>query len=84
MGDARIMEHKTKILEVKGAVADVELIAKDGNLDDVNGLIIRGRIRFHDGDLEFYVDNSKKYGCIYEKDDKNVERVNLSTTDMED
>ena len=77
------MKHVTKILDVKGAVTDVELIARDGDVENIDGLIIRGRIRFRDGDLMFYVDNDQKYGCIYEKNDNNVQKVNLSVTDLE-
>ncbi len=51
---------------IRGARTTLTVVSKDDTLDDVDKLIIRGVIVIGDDELEFYVDNEKKYGCVYE------------------
>ena len=59
-----------KVYTLKGAETTLEIVSKDGNIEDVDKLIIRGVINLGKDQLEFYIDNEKKYGCVYELKDK--------------
>ena len=71
---------KEPIYLIKGAKTTIEMV----NVTAINGttdlskVILRGVVDVGDGNqIEFFIDNDKKYGCIYEMKEKEVVKVDL-------
>ena len=72
-----------KKVGIKGARTDLHLVSRSDDVNDVNGLIVRGTMTFEDVELEFYIDNKKNYGIIYEYSRKH-DTLNLDETSLEE
>lgn len=74
------------IKRFKNARTDLEVISKkwgDTTVDTETG-IIRGIITIGDDCIEFYIDNEKKYGRLWEYKKGTTTQVNLDITEMEE
>jgi len=60
------------VTKIEGARTTLEIITVDGKTDDLGRMIIRGVIEAGDDRIEFYIDNDKKYGCLYERKETTI------------